>query len=391
MLLTLLIFNILSNAVTLLDNRIFYYSRNISIGIIYSILLCNINIINIDISIFNGLLHIDNLIQVFTIFILLSSLIILNLTNFYPYKNNNINKLFEIFSIVEYSIIILFINIGAILLISSLDIVTIFLSLELQSYGLYILCTLHRNSESSTSAGLKYFLLGSLASCLILLGLAFIYANIGNTNLENLQIISTISYDSNYYNIVSILNSIEISLIILSIGFLFKIAAAPKKWIRESLLRDRLPNSGELLKLIIPSKILCGWSNYSCMVISYKIIEKWMDNHGSKSNLQDQFEKEQRVDGSQYKNFRKKYLIYTLTDFERNYQIRTLSKQNNNQIRLYSSNNNSDIDKVKFSWFITGLIDAEGCFIIGVSKNSKNKIGWAVKLVFKIALHIKLY
>jgi hypothetical protein len=74
-----------------------------------------------------------------------------------------------------------------------------------------------------------------------------------------------------------------------------------------------------------------------------------MDNHGSKSNLQDQFEKEQRVDGSQYKNFRKKYLIYTLTDFERNYQIRTLSKQNNNQIRLYSSNNNSDIDKVKFS------------------------------------------
>jgi NADH-ubiquinone oxidoreductase chain 2 len=229
MLLTLLIFNILSNAVTLLDNRIFYYSRNISIGIIYSILLCNINIINIDISIFNGLLHIDNLIQVFTIFILLSSLIILNLTNFYPYKNNNINKLFEIFSIVEYSIIILFINIGAILLISSLDIVTIFLSLELQSYGLYILCTLHRNSESSTSAGLKYFLLGSLASCLILLGLAFIYANIGNTNLENLQIISTISYDSNYYNIVSILNSIEISLIILSIGFLFKIAAAPKK------------------------------------------------------------------------------------------------------------------------------------------------------------------
>src|SRR5690606_3312420 len=143
------------------------------------------------ISIFNGLLHIDNLIQIFTIFILLSSIIILNLTNFYPYNNNNkINKFFNIFMIPEYSIIILFINIGAILLISSLDIVTIFLSLELQSYGLYILCTLNRNSESSTSAGLKYFLLGSLASCLILLGLAFIYANEGNTNLENLQIIS---------------------------------------------------------------------------------------------------------------------------------------------------------------------------------------------------------
>jgi len=254
MLFNLLIFNILSNAVTQLDNRTFYYSRNISIGLIYSILLCSISIINTEISIFNGLLHIDNLIQIFTIFILLSSLIILNLTNFYPFNNNNkINKLFNIFKISEYSIIILFINIGAILLISSLDMVTIFLALELQSYGLYILCTLNRNSESSTSAGLKYFLLGSLASCLILLGLAFIYANEGNTNLENLQIISSISYNSNYYNIMMILNSIEISLIILSIGFLFKIAAAPIKWFREPLPWVRLSNSGELLKLIIPS------------------------------------------------------------------------------------------------------------------------------------------
>lgn len=228
MLFNLLIFNILSNAVSILDNKTFYYSRNISIGIIYSILLCSANIINVDVSIFNGLLHLDKLIQIFTLFILLSSLIILNLTNSYPfYKNIKLNSVFNQFNIPEYSIIILFINIGAILLISSLDIVTIFLALELQSYGLYILCTLHRNSESSTSAGLKYFLLGSLASCLILLGLAFIYANQGNTNLENLQIISTISYSSNYYNIIMILNSIEISLIILSIGFLFKIAAGP--------------------------------------------------------------------------------------------------------------------------------------------------------------------
>jgi len=110
---------------------------------------------------------------------------------------------------------------------SSLDLVTIFLAIELQSYGLYILCTLHRNSESSTSAGLTYFLLGSLASCFILLGQGLIYANEGNTSLENLQIITAISDASLYSNINYIYNSIQIALIILSVGFLFKISAAP--------------------------------------------------------------------------------------------------------------------------------------------------------------------
>ena len=39
-------------------------------------------------------------------------------------------------------------------------------------------------------------------------------------------------------------------------------------------------------------------------------------------------------------------------------------------------------------WFITGLIDAEGCFYVQVSKNN-NKIGWYVKVVFIIVLHSK--
>jgi NADH-ubiquinone oxidoreductase chain 2 len=47
-------------------------------------------------------------------------------------------------------------------------------SIELQSFGLYILSTLYGDSELSTSAGLKYFLLGGLSSCLILLGAGLI-------------------------------------------------------------------------------------------------------------------------------------------------------------------------------------------------------------------------
>lgn len=52
----------------------------------------------------------------------------------------------------------------------------IFLSIGLQSYGLYLLSTIYRNSESLTKAGLTYFLQKGLSSCIL-------YANSGNANL----------------------------------------------------------------------------------------------------------------------------------------------------------------------------------------------------------------
>ena len=70
---------------------------------------------------------------------------------------------------------------------------SIFLSIELQSYGLYLLSTIYRNSELATTGGLIYFLLGGLSSCFILLGSALLYANSGTTNMDGLYIITSIS------------------------------------------------------------------------------------------------------------------------------------------------------------------------------------------------------
>jgi NADH-ubiquinone oxidoreductase chain 2 len=98
----------------------------------------------------------------------------------------------EQFKIIEYPLIILFILTGSVFLISSSDLVSIFLSIELQSYGLYLLCTLYRNSELATSAGLTYFLLGGLSSCFILLGTSLLYANSGSTNLDCIYIITSL-------------------------------------------------------------------------------------------------------------------------------------------------------------------------------------------------------
>jgi NADH-ubiquinone oxidoreductase chain 2 len=104
-----------------------------------------------------------------------------------------LNKMGEQFKIIEYPLIILFVVIGGIFLLSTSDLVSIFLSIELQSYGLYLLSTIYRDSEPATSSGLMYFLLGGLSSCFILLSTSLLYANSGTTNLDSLYIITSIS------------------------------------------------------------------------------------------------------------------------------------------------------------------------------------------------------
>jgi NADH-ubiquinone oxidoreductase chain 2 len=264
MLTTSLTLLLLSNAVSSRRDKSILFSRTTLLIFSYCFLLLtfNLDLIFIDkgLSLFGGLIYCKGHSQVFSLFIILLSLIILILTSFYPrkilieqysslyhiiyskfiYSNTKIiNKNGEQFKLTEYPLIILFIVSGAIFLMSSNDLITIFLSIELQSYGLYIISTIYRNSELSTNAGLTYFLLGGLSSCIILLGQSLLYINTGNTNLDGLFLINNIFdnlrfeefflgdlyYLSNMPN--TYLFTIEISLIIMSVGFLFKISAAP--------------------------------------------------------------------------------------------------------------------------------------------------------------------
>jgi len=250
MLINSILILLLSNAVTLKREKSIFYSRLAIIILIISLLLGieNIYIFSLEkgIGLYGGLFYITANTQTFHIFIYIISAVILQLTAFYPIKiyiNNNFIKYKNIFNfkikekkgeefkIIEYPLIILFIIIGAILLISSSDLVSIFLSIELQSYGLYLLSTLYRNSELATTSGLTYFLLGGLSSCFILLGTSLLYANSGTTSLENLYVITSISdiVQNNINNTICSYKSyyINISLLIMSIGFLFKISAAP--------------------------------------------------------------------------------------------------------------------------------------------------------------------
>jgi NADH-ubiquinone oxidoreductase chain 2 len=131
----------------------------------------------------------------------------------------------------QYSLIAVFSILGGSLLMSSLDLLSMYLSIELQSFALYILATLNKDKLSATSAGLKYFLLGGLSSCFILLGSAIIYSYTGLTQLESINTLVSIPSSflpSNTAQIGPELNkAFSIGLIILLVGFLFKVSAAP--------------------------------------------------------------------------------------------------------------------------------------------------------------------
>ena len=253
MILTFILLLLSSNAVTLRRDKSILYSRVVIIMLTYSFLIAlNLNIAfsNKGIGLYGGLFQATSLTQTFHIFILAICAVILQLTAFYPRKiwvknfstfykfissvliydkTNIINKMGEQFRIIEYPLVLLFIITGAILLVSSSDLVSIFLSIELQSYGLYLLSTIYRNSELSTSAGLTYFLLGGLSSCFILLSTSLIYANSGTTNLDGFYVLTSLSNIAHEKSalIISKPFYLNISLLIMSVGFLFKVSAAP--------------------------------------------------------------------------------------------------------------------------------------------------------------------
>jgi NADH-ubiquinone oxidoreductase chain 2 len=224
MLLTFLSYLLYYNGLTFRSDSSILYSRVTMTILFYC--LCGSSIcfyityLEKGVGLYGGLFNVTAITQTFQIFIILVSALILSMSSFYPRKRNIesnmsmldsvlkntkqyisiINKTSEQFTIIEYALIVLFAVSGATLLISSADLGSIYLCVELQSFSLYIISSLHRNSESSTASALTYFLLGGLSSCFILLGIALIYANSGLTNLDGIYSIISDSEKYTYYS-----------------------------------------------------------------------------------------------------------------------------------------------------------------------------------------------
>jgi NADH-quinone oxidoreductase subunit N len=118
----------------------------------------------------------------------------------------------------EFPVLVLFAVLGMAMMVSSADLISLYVGLELQSLSLYVLASFRRDSTRSTEAGLKYFVLGALSSGLLLFGSSFVYGYTGST--EFVAIAERLKGDEAGVGFL-----IGLALVIAGLGF--KISAVP--------------------------------------------------------------------------------------------------------------------------------------------------------------------
>ena len=183
------------------------------ISLIFLVICCFICIKfwNKNYSYFNGDLFLDNL-ALFFIFILAlaTGFVILLSMKYISFQDVNYGEF--------YALLLLALS-GVAIMLSSIDLLIIFLGLEVLSICSYALAGLKRKDEKSSEAAIKYFLLGSFATAFLVYGLALLYGSSRSTDIST--IINFFITESD----LSIMALIGLALVI--IGFGFKIAVVP--------------------------------------------------------------------------------------------------------------------------------------------------------------------
>ena len=165
------------------------FHQILTIGFITFFLLTNMKIISIGFDIFfYSTLATQNL-KILLLFVFLFFFTII-------WRSFIIQKL----NFFEYFIILLIVVVGLLFLISSYNLISIYLGLEIQALGFYILASFDRNSIFSSESGLKYFISSSLISGVFLLGAALIYGSLGTINLYQIEflLLNFFEYPTNF-------------------------------------------------------------------------------------------------------------------------------------------------------------------------------------------------
>jgi NADH-quinone oxidoreductase subunit N len=118
----------------------------------------------------------------------------------------------------EYYALILFGLTGMVLMVSAIELVLIFIALEISSISTYILAGFLRRSASSSEASLKYFLLGSFATAFFLYGVALMFGATGSTNIDTI---------SRVLQAAPAPMLVFVAMALMFVGLGFKVAAAP--------------------------------------------------------------------------------------------------------------------------------------------------------------------
>ena len=147
-----------------------------SAGLIAALYL-TISNISVNETMFYGTITIDALSQFFKIVFISVSLLVTIASIKYTDGNQNADEFFTL---------LMFSTIGMMVVASANDLITLFVGFELASLSTYVLAGFEKNNPKSIEAAMKYFIIGSLSSALMLFGISFVYGMTGTTSIPGI-------------------------------------------------------------------------------------------------------------------------------------------------------------------------------------------------------------
>lgn len=165
-------------------------------------------------QLFNGVMMLDYMSSFFNV--LLAAATFLVLCGSYRYLDK------DHIHYSEFYAIILIATLGMMLLATTIELISLFVALELMSLAVYVLVGMRRKDRFSNEASVKYFVMGGVAAAIYLYGTALIYGALNTTKLAQISTILAQSGPQVLANPILI-----VGLVLLLVGFFFKIAVAP--------------------------------------------------------------------------------------------------------------------------------------------------------------------
>jgi len=122
----------------------------------------------------------------------------------------------------EYPILAILATLGMMMMVSANDLIALYMGLELQSLSLYVMASIMRNDLRSTESGLKYFVLGALASGMLLYGSSLVYGFAGTTNFDVMAEVF-----ANQHGAHGPSTGLIFGIVFVLVGLAFKVSAVP--------------------------------------------------------------------------------------------------------------------------------------------------------------------
>jgi NADH-quinone oxidoreductase subunit N len=152
----------------------------------------------------------------------------------------------------EYPVLLLLAGVGMMIMLSANSFLTLYVGLELQSLSFYVLAAIRRDNAKSSEAGLKYFVLGALASGMLLFGISLIYGYVGAVGFDAIADTLAVAATDGTVSPGAI-----IGMVFILVAIAFKVSAVPfHMWTPD--VYEGAPTSVTALFAIVPKVAAIG-------------------------------------------------------------------------------------------------------------------------------------